>query len=107
MCKTSGKQQKTRDLFRKIGNSNFSPKHGHKNYRNSTDLVDAEEIKMRRNEYPKNCTKKILMNQITMVEWSVAQSQTSWSVKSSGPQEAPLLIKLAGMTKFQQSYTKP
>ena len=47
------------------------------------------------------------MNQITMVEWSVAQSQTSWSVKSSGPQEAPLLIKLAGMTKFQQSYTKP
>ena len=32
----------------------------------------------------KNCTKKILMSQITMMEFSATQSQTFWSVKSSG-----------------------
>ena len=31
---------------------------------------------------------------ITMVVWSLTQSQTSWSVKSSGPQEALLRTKL-------------
>ena len=33
----------------------------------------------------KNRTKKILMNWITMMVWSVSQSQTFWSTKSSGP----------------------
>ena len=34
----------------------------------------------------KNCTKKILMNQINMmVWWSDTQSQTFWTAKSSGP----------------------
>ena len=33
----------------------------------------------------KNCTKKILMNQInTIVWWSDTQSQTFWTAKSSG-----------------------
>ena len=41
----------------------------------------------------KNGTKKIL-DQITMMVWLVTQSQTFWSVKSSGPYEALLLIKL-------------
>ena len=29
--------------------------------------------------------KKVLMNQITIMVWSVTLSQTFWSVKSSGP----------------------
>ena len=52
--------------------------------RNGRDLVEAEMIKKRWKEYTKNGTKKILMNQIIMVVWSVTQSQTFWSAKSSG-----------------------
>ena len=33
----------------------------------------------------KDCTKEILMNRITMMVWSATQSQTFWSVNSSGP----------------------
>ena len=39
-----------------------------------------------RKNTPKNCTKKkILINQITAMMWSVIQSQTFWKEKSSGP----------------------
>ena len=54
--------------------------------RSGRDLVDAEEIKKTWKEYMSFlCTKKILVNQITKMVWSVTQSQTFWSVKSSGP----------------------
>ena len=33
----------------------------------------------------KNCIKKILMNQISRMVWSVTQNQIFWSAKSSGP----------------------
>ena len=33
----------------------------------------------------KNYTKKIFMTQITMMVWSLIQSQTSWNAKSNGP----------------------
>ena len=49
------------------------------------DLVDAEEIKKRWEEYTEELCKKDLMNRITMMVWSVIQSQTFWSAKSSGP----------------------
>ena len=39
--------------------------------------------------------------------WSVTQSQTFWSVKSSVPFEALLSIKLGDAMEFQQSYAKP
>ena len=42
-----------------------------------------------------------------MMVLSVTQSQTFWSVKSSGPLEALLLIKLVDAMEFQQSYSKP
>ena len=51
--------------------------------------------------------KMILMNQITTMMWLVTQSQTFWSVKSSGPQEALLLIKLVDAMKFQPNYLNP
>ena len=38
--------------------------------------------------------------------WSLTQSQTSWSVKSSEPQEASLLTKLVEMMELQMSYFK-
>ena len=62
------------------------PKDGHNKDSNSRDLVDIEEIKKTWKEYMSFlCTKKILVNQITKMVWSVTQSQTFWSVKSSGP----------------------
>ena len=50
-------------------------------------------------------SKKDLMIRITMMVWSVTQSQTSWNVKSSGPWEALLRTEPAGM-EFQLSYLK-
>ena len=45
------------------------------------DLIEAGEIKKRWQEYTEDLYKKIFMTQITMMVW------TSWSVKSSGPEE--------------------
>ena len=74
------------------------------------DLTEAEEIKKRRQEYTENCTQKLLMTQITMMVWSLTQSQTSWSVKSSGPccfkLEALLPTKLMEVMEFQLRYLK-
>ena len=47
------------------------------------------------------------MIHITTMVWSVTQSQTFWTVKSSGPQKALILIKLVDVMEFQQSYSKP
>ena len=55
------------------------------------DLTEAEDIKKRWQEYTEQLyTKKIFMTQITMMVWSLTQSQRSWSPKSSGPLEASL-----------------
>ena len=74
---------KLRDLFRKIGyiKGIFCQNMGIIKDRNDRDIVDTEEIKKRW----KKRTKKIFMNQITTMVWSVTQSQTFWSGKSSGP----------------------
>ena len=66
--------------------------------RHVLDLTETEEIKKRRRSQTTQksvlgilalCTEeqyeKALMTQITMMVWSLIQSQTSWSVKSSGP----------------------
>ena len=55
------------------------------------DLTEAEDnLKTGGNNTQKNYTRKVLMTQKTMMVWSLTQSQTSWSVESSGPQEALL-----------------
>ena len=46
------------------------------------------------------------MTQITMMVWSLIQSQTFWSVNSSGPSKALLSIKLVEVMEFQQNYLK-
>ena len=53
----------------------------------------------------KNYTKKSLTCINTMV-WSLTKSQTSWSVKSSRPEEASLWTKLVEVMEFQLNYFK-
>ena len=59
--------RKTRALFKKIRNTKgiFHAKMDTIKDRNCMDLTEAEDIKMRWQEYTENCTKKIFMTQIT------------------------------------------
>ena len=58
---------KTRDLFKKIGatKGTFHAKMGSIKDRNGMDQTEAEDTKKRCKNTWKNCTKKILMTQIT------------------------------------------
>ena len=60
---------KTRDLFKKIRDTKgtFHVKMGLVKDRNGMDLIEAEDIKKRWQEYTENCTKKIFMTQIITV----------------------------------------
>ena len=77
---------KTRDLFKKIRNTKetFHAKMGTIQDRKGKDLTEAEEIKKSWQEYTKELYKKGLIDQITIMVWSLTWSQTSWSMKSSG-----------------------
>ena len=55
----------------------------------------------------KNCSKKIQMNQMTKMVWSATQSKPFRKVKSSGPWEALLSIKLVDVMGFQWNYPNP
>ena len=78
---------KTGDLFNKIRDTKgtFHAYMGTRKERNGMDLTEAEDIKKMCQEYTEECTKKILMTQITMIVSSLTNSQTSWNAKSSGP----------------------
>ena len=39
--------------------------------RNRIDLTEAEDIKTRRQEYPEELYKKVLMTQVSMMEYSL------------------------------------
>ena len=54
----------------------------------------------------KNCAKKVLMFPVNSVVWSFTQSQTSWSVKSSGPQEALSTNKVSGNNEISAELFK-
>ena len=58
---------KTRDLFREIRDTKgtFHSEMGTIKNRNSMDLIEAEDIKRRWQEYTKELEKNILMTQIT------------------------------------------
>ena len=79
---------KTTDLFKKIRDvkGTFHARMGMKKDRNSKDLTEKQK-RLRRGgkNTQKNCTKKVLMTQITMMLWSFTWSKTSWRVKSNGP----------------------
>ena len=73
--------------FKKIRDTKgtFYAKMGSIKDRNGMDLIEAEDIKKMWQEYTEELYKKVLMTQITTMVWSLSWSQTSWSVKSSGP----------------------
>ena len=65
----SNRMGKTRDLFKKIGDTKgtFHEKMSTIKDRNGMDLTEAEDIKKRWNNTQKNYTKKIFMTQITIM----------------------------------------
>ena len=60
---------KTRDLFQNIRDTkgNFHAQMDTIKYRNGKDLIEAEDIKKRWQEYTEEPYKKIFMTQITMM----------------------------------------
>ena len=78
---------KTRDLFKKIRDTQgtFHAKMGTIKDRNSMDLAEEKILRGGGKNTQKNYIKKIFMTPITMVVCSLTQSQTSWSVRPSGP----------------------
>ena len=64
---------RTRDLFKKIGDTKgiFHAKMGRIKDRNNKDLIQAEEIKKRWQEYIEEQYKKVLMTQVTKMMWSL------------------------------------
>ena len=81
---------KTRDFFKKIAEMKGTShaKMGTIKDRNHMDLT--EEIQKKWQEYTGKVYKKVLMTWISMMMWSLTQSQTSQNVKSNGPQETLL-----------------
>ena len=75
LCKEieeNNKMGKTRDLFKKTGDTKgtFHAKMGTIKDKNGKDLTEAEEIKKRWQEYTEELYKKaLLMTQITMMVW--------------------------------------
>ena len=85
----NNRRGKTRDFFSKIGDikRTFCPKMGTEKIRNGKDLVHTDKIKKRWKEYTgqgKTVPKKNL-NELDYYNGVVSQSQSFWSVKSSGP----------------------
>ena len=83
---------KTRDLFKKIRDTKgtFHAKMGSIKDRNGLDLTEAEDIKKRGQEYTEELYKKDLHDPDNHDDLITTQSQTSWKVMSSVPQEASL-----------------
>ena len=83
---------KTRDLFKKIRDTKgtFHAKMDQIKDRNGMDLTEAEDIKKRWQEYTEELYKKELNDPDSHDGVITHQSQTSWNVKSSGPQKASL-----------------
>ena len=65
----------------------------------------TEDIKKKWQEYTEELYKKDLQDPDNH-EGVITQSQTSWNVKSSGPQKASLQTKLVEVMEFQLSYFK-
>ena len=99
---------KTRDPFKKIRatKGTFHAKMGTIKDRNGMDLIEAEDIKKRQQEYTQELYKKGLHDPgnydgvITHLEPDILECDVS------GPQEASLRTKLVEVMEFQLSYSK-
>ena len=78
---------KTRDLFKKIRDTNgtFHAKMGLINERNGMDLTEAEDIKNRCQEYTEELYQKDLHDQDNHDGVITHLEPTPWNMKSSGP----------------------
>ena len=100
---------KTRDLFKKMGNTKgmFHAKIGTIKDKNNKDLSEAEGIKKRQQEHTEEQFKKALNDpdnhngMITHLESEILY------MKSSGPQEASLQTKLVEVMEFQLTISNP
>ena len=84
---------KTRDLLKKKirdTKGTFHGKMGSVRDRNGMDLTEAEDIKKRWQAYTEELYKNDLHDPDNHNGVITHQSQTSWNVMSSGPQEASL-----------------
>ena len=70
------------------------------------DLRETEDIKKRWQEHTEEMCKKDFHDQDNHDSLITTQSQTSWNMKSSGPQKASLQTKLVEVMEFQLSYFK-
>ena len=70
---------------RKLERSRERFMQGWTQYRNGRDLTEVEGIKRWQENTEERTIKNVLVTWITIMVWSVIQSQTSWNVKSSGP----------------------
>ena len=82
---------------------NYCAKMGTVKDRNGKDLTEAKRVRKSGKNTQKNYTRKVVRTQITTMVRSLTQSQTSWSVKSRGPQEASPRTKLVEVTEPQRS----
>ena len=62
--------------------------------RDGMDLQTQKRLGRGGKSTQKSCKKKVLMSQITTIMWSLTWSQTSWTVKSSGPYGSSILNKV-------------
>ena len=94
MQRNRGKQQNGKDQRSLQENGGikgtFYARMGTINNRNWIDLTEAEEIKMKWQEYMEELYNKSLNDWITTMAWSLTQRQASWNVKSREPQQALL-----------------
>ena len=103
---------KTRDLFKKVRDTNgtFHAEMGSIKDRNDMDLIEAEDIKKRWQEYTEELYKKDLHDQdnhdgvITYLEPDFLQCEVKWALGSITTNKASgIQIKLM---EFQLSYFK-
>ena len=69
-------------------------------------LTEAEDIKKKWQEYTEEQYKKDVHDPDNHDGVITHLEQTSWTVKSSGPQEASLRAKLVEVMEFQLSHVK-
>ena len=83
----NNRKGETRDLFKKIRDTKgiFHAKMDSIKDRDGMDLIEAENIKKRWQEYTEELPKKDLHDPDNHNGVITHQSQTSWNVKSSGP----------------------
>ena len=98
---------KTRYLFKKIGwIEGTLHARTDMRVRNGQDLTEAEEIKKWWQEYTEELYEKCLSDPFSHNRVVTYLVKTSWSMKSSGPQDTLLKAKLVGDDRFLASYFK-